>query len=100
MGYSSFSKNYKIAQYASYMYGDKVTLEQIKTSITMIIATVDPRTIAKYVEDVQRDYSPVCKPQFNKTDKDCFMPTPNKPHTPNELIAYAYEKKEREGHSE
>lgn len=92
--YGLFEKGYKIAQYAQLTYGEKVTLEQLKTSIIMITHGTDPRTVAKFVEDVQKDFSPCCKPQFVKQDVNCFLVRPNRPKTPNALIGEAYEKKQ------
>ncbi len=94
--YGLFEKGYKIAQYAQLTYGEKVTLEQLKTSIIMITHGTDPRTVAKFVEDVQKDFSPCCKPQFVKQDVNCFLVRPNRPKTPNALIGEAYEKREKE----
>lgn len=90
MAYTAFTKYYQIAQFAQYTYGDKLTMEQLKTSITMIIGTTDPRTIEKYVLGVLKDYSPVCHAQIQKQDVDTYLARPNRPKTPNQLIGEAY----------
>lgn len=90
--YTTIDKLYKAAQYASYMYGDKITLEQLKTSIKMVTRISDPKTLERFVIASLEDNKPLCSPQFDKVDTDAFMVRPNRPHTPNELIAYAYEK--------
>jgi len=91
--YTTIDKLYKAAQYAQYAYGDKVTLEQLKTSIKMMTRATDPKTIEKYVKMALEDNQPLCHAQFKKLDADSYMPTPDRPHTPNELIAYAYNQK-------
>lgn len=88
--YSTIDKLYKASQYAQYMYGDKITLEQLKTSIKMMTRTVDPRTMERFVKLALEDNQPLCHAQFKKLDADSYMPTPDRPHTPNELIGYAY----------
>lgn len=93
--YSTIDKLYKASQYAQYMYGDKITLEQLKTSIKMMTRATDPRTMERFVKMALEDNRPLCHAQFVKQDEDSYMPTPDRPHTPNELIGYAYEKKEQ-----
>jgi hypothetical protein len=93
MAYTAFTKYYQIAQFALNYHGDKVTQAQLEHSISMIIGTNDPRTIAKYFEAIQKDYSPICRAQFVKQDKDSYMVRPNRPKTPNQLIGDAYNAK-------
>jgi len=57
------------------------------------------RTIRKYMDDILRDYSPLTSPQFRK-EGDFYIPTPNRPKTPNEMIAEAYEEKQKRDDSE
>lgn len=89
--YSMFNKLFKISQYAFYSYGEKISLEQLKTSITMIIQTVDERTINKYIGLVTKDFSPIITPQFKK-EGEAYFPMPNRPKSGNQLIGEAFKK--------
>lgn len=97
--YSAIDKNFKIALYASYQFGDKVTEKQLDMSTMAITHSTDSRTLRKYREDVLRDYSPLAKPQFRK-EGDHYIPTPNRPKTPNEMLAEAYTEKQKRDESE
>lgn len=97
--YSSIDKCFKIAQYALYKYGNKITEEQLENSITVITHSVDSRTIAKYKEMLLKPTA-ITTSQF-RIANGFYIPTPNRPKTPNEAIAEAYkEKEQREGKSQ
>lgn len=87
--YSIFHKIYKISQFAQFTYGSKITLEQLETSITMIIQSVEPKTIRKFVDFATRDFSPLMTPQFKK-EGEYYIPMPSLPKTPNKLVGDAY----------
>jgi len=87
--YSIFQKIFKISQFALYQFGEKITRDQLETSILAIMQTDDFRTINKYVELATKDFSPSMTAQFKKED-DFYVPQPNKPKTANELIGLAF----------
>lgn len=51
--------------------------------------TPEARTIDKYIDYVQRDFSPVCTPQIKKLPDGTFEVTVNMPKSPNIVIGDA-----------
>jgi benzoyl-CoA reductase/2-hydroxyglutaryl-CoA dehydratase subunit BcrC/BadD/HgdB len=94
--YTAIDKLYKASKYAQWTYGNKITLEQLKTSIKMMTRSTDPKTVEKYLELALEDNSPLCHAQFKKLDVDRYMPTPDRPKTPNELLGHAYENQHKD----
>ena len=44
----------------------------------------------RLVKSALEDNEELPKPQFKKIDADTYMPTPNKPKTPNDILAEVY----------
>jgi len=101
---STIDRCYQIAQYAevralSLQQSNKVTVKELRI-IMSALGISNPKTQDKYLNYILENHQPLCAPQFKKIDDNTYESTPNRLKTPNELIAYAYEKKEREGRSE
>jgi hypothetical protein len=98
MPYTKIDRCYHISKYSSFKYGQKVTEKQLKTAIFLVIRSTDEKAIESYIKAVVTDYSPLAKPQFEQKD-GYYEPTPNRPKTPNQLIADAYQEsqKQKEG---
>ena len=95
MPYTNIDRCYHISRYASYKYDEKITEAQLREAIVMIIRSKNEKAIERFIKEVLADNASLAKPQFKKKDGYYFA-TPNKPKTPNQLIAEAYEEREAE----
>jgi hypothetical protein len=95
MPYTNLDRCYHISRLCSYKYGEKVTDAQLKDAIFMIVRSKSPDVINRYIAMLQEDNGDLAKPQFGKKD-GFWIPTPNRPKSPNQLIAQAYRENEAE----
>jgi hypothetical protein len=95
MPYTNIDRCYHISRYASYKYGQEVTLDQLREAIIMIVRSKSEDVINRYIAMLQEDNGDLAKPQFEKKD-GYYIPTPNRPKSPNQLIAEAWRENEAE----
>jgi hypothetical protein len=66
----------------------------MKISIKQMTRITDPKTMEKLVKAALESHEDLARPQFKRLDRDEYMPTPNRPKTPNEILALAFERNE------
>lgn len=96
--YTNIDRCYQISRYVSLKYGDKVTEEQLRQSITTITRCINPKTIDRFAELVLQRFEDLAEPQL-RLENGYYVPTPNRPKRPNESIGLASVEREKRENS-